>query len=340
MSCLRKRKRKNGSVWLVDYYDNEGNRHWFNTHTSSRRVAEKMKAKIDVDLTMGTLELPRKEKPVTLGKLVESYLKYSEGNHSPSTYKLNRLFLKYFLDFTGDVSLKTITRKNVEDYKLHRNEEVSKTSVNMEIRHLKAAFSYAIDVGKFIKENPFKEWKQSRLQYKLDGNNLPKYLSLEEIEKLFKAVPDPNFKDLIFFYLHTGCRREEALNLTWQNIYLDRKKVKITKTKGKKDREIPLNDKLLEVLERRKSSANGEKLFTYNKYYVTHKFREYADMAGLNKDFTVHSLRHTFASHLVMSGVPLYSVKELLGHSSIKVTEMYAHLAPDYLAAEVTRLPY
>ena len=199
----------------------------------------------------------------------------------------------------------------------------------------------AMDVEKFIKENPFKEERKKnlKLQFKFDDEH-PKYLSLEEIDKLFKAVPDKDLKDLILFYLHTGCRREEALNMTWQNVYLDRKKVKITKTKGKKDREIPINDKLFEVLERRKVSVNGGKLFTYNKYYVTHKFREYAGMAGLSNDFTVHSLRHTFASHLVMSGVPLYTVKELLGHSNIKVTEIYAHLAPSYLAEEVIRLPY
>jgi len=138
--------------------------------------------------------------------------------------------------------------------------------------------------------------------------------------------------------LHTGCRRGEALNLTWKNIDLARRTIKITQTKGRIDCEIPVNDQLLEILKNRE--AVGEKPFNFNRHFVPHKFKDYIKKACLSLNLSVHSLRHTFASHLVMNGVDLYTVKELLGHSDLRVTEKYAHLAPDHLAAGVSRLPY
>ncbi len=334
MACLRKRKRQGDLVWIIDYYDNEGQRHWFNTKTGSRRVAEQMKAKIEVDLNLGKLDLSHKKKAVRLSKLIEAYLKYSQAEHGKATYALNERFLNYLLDFLGDMPLKKITRKNIEDYKIHRQERVSKTSVNMEIRHLKSAFNFGVQVYGYLKESPFSNVKQ----YKLDGNNLPEYLTLEDVEKLMAVIDNSNFKDLVLFYLHTGCRRGEALSLTWANIDLVRRVIKITKTKGRKDREIPINDRLLEVLNSKEASC--EKPFNHKRHFVTHKFKNYIKRAGLNLNFSVHTLRHTFASHLVMNGVDLYTVKELLGHSEMRITEMYAHLAPDHLAAGVSRLPY
>ena len=202
----------------------------------------------------------------------------------------------------------------------------------MEIRHLKAAFSYATEVISILKENPFRNVKQ----LKIEGDNLPGYLTLYDIEKLLSVIDDEDFKQLVIFYLNTGCRRDEALNLTLDNIDFNRKKIKITQTKSGKDREIPLNEKLLKILERR----NREVPFGFKSHYVTHKFKEYVRKAGINERFSVHSLRHTFASHLVMNGVDLYTVQKLLGHSSIRVTEKYAHLSPDFLASGVTKLPY
>ena len=70
-----------------------------------------------------------------------------KAEHKRATYELNERFLNNFLDFLGDMLIDRITRKDAEDYKIHRLKTVSKTSVNMEIRHLKAAFSFAVEIG-------------------------------------------------------------------------------------------------------------------------------------------------------------------------------------------------
>ena len=83
-------------------------------------------------------------------------------------------------------------------------------------------------------------------------------------------------------------------------------------------------------------------LFNYSRWHVTHKFKKFLKKSGIKgwECFNVHTLRHTFASHLVMDGSDLYAVSKLLGHSSVAVTQMYAHLAPDYLRISVDRLKY
>jgi site-specific recombinase XerD len=85
-----------------------------------------------------------------------------------------------------------------------------------------------------------------------------------------------------------------------------------------------------------------ENIFPFKSDFVTHKFKKYLIASGLKncESLNVHSLRHTFASHLVMAGVDLYSVSKLLGHSSVKITETYAHLLPDHLKKPINLLHY
>ena len=340
MAVLRKRKKKNapkGYVWIVDYVDNEGRRRWFNTRTSSRRIAEKIRAKIEVDLALDRVGMGNLGKRVRLSTFVKSFLEYSKVHHAQATYQMNAYFLRNFAEFVGDVYVDRITREDVERYKQHRLASVSKGSVNVELKHLRSAFSYAVRVMQCLKENPFSGVQLLRK----DEGNLPAFLTVEQIERLLEVIEDLDFRELIQFYIYTGCRRAEALGLDWQDVDLERRRVTIRRTKGKKDREVPVSSKLYEILQARKARTGGEgRVFPFDRHYVTHKFKRYARLAGLDDHFSLHSLRHTFASHLVMSGVDLYTVQKLLGHSDIKVTEMYAHLAPDYLALGVEKLPY
>jgi integrase len=92
---------------------------------------------------------------------------------------------------------------------------------------LKAAFNQAVK-WELIPKNPFKEVKQIKVKYA----NIPKFLSKEEIKKLLDTIPAGQFRDLILFYIYTGCRRDEALDLTWNDIDLQRGAVRFVKTKS------------------------------------------------------------------------------------------------------------
>jgi integrase len=139
---------------------------------------------------------------------------------------------------------------------------------------------------------------------------------------------------LCVFLVDTGLRVGEAIQLTAMGNF-DRVhrciRVSRTMTKNGKPRTIPLTRRALAIVEQRIDEVGeGALLFPLRNTYVAHEFKKNRKRMGLesDKDFTAHVLRHTCASRLVMAGMDLYRVKEWLGHSSIKVTERYAHLRP------------
>lgn len=149
--------------------------------------------------------------------------------------------------------------------------------------------------------------------------------------------------------LNTGCRKGELLGLEWSRVDFERRffRLDAVHTKGRKRRVIPLNDDALSALQLLRdwvesTHPHSPWVFTgkMGKRFTTFKtgFTNACERVGI-EDFRIHDMRHTFASWLVMAGVDLYRVRDLLGHSSITTTEIYAHLAPDHLREAVQRLP-
>jgi len=121
---------------------------------------------------------------------------------------------------------------------------------------------------------------------------------------------------------------------------MKKRRLWIGNTKSGENRVILINSELFNVM---KSMENGRpKPFNFSKWHVMHKFKKFLKNSGIKgwEMFNVHTLRHTFASHLVMEGTDLYTVSKLLGLSSVVVTQMYAHLAPDYLKISVKCLKF
>ncbi len=141
------------------------------------------------------------------------------------------------------------------------------------------------------------------------------------------------------FALYSGLRRGELAKLTWKHID-ERGFVLVPLGKTKRERFLPISRRLQGVLNKLRSlDDKGPRLFPWSPYTISHKFKKYVLKAGL-EDVRFHDLRHTFASHLVMSGVDIRTVQKLLGHSDIKATLIYAHLSPDYLKTAIDQLDY
>jgi integrase len=150
-------------------------------------------------------------------------------------------------------------------------------------------------------------------------------------------------KLLFEFHLNTGGRRNEVLSLTWKNINFRNQTVTfVNGTKFGKRRVVPLNKRALEILTglHKSGDAPSDKIFDYEKNYISRRFKYYARKAGLPESIRTHSLRHTFASILSENSIDIHTIKELMGHSSIKVTEIYSHLSPEHKIKAVKRLKY
>ncbi len=147
----------------------------------------------------------------------------------------------------------------------------------------------------------------------------------------------------------TGYRISESLNVQWKDIDLGTRKIVTANrdsfsTKSGRDRVIPINDVLLPMLQKRFSVDGKSTLvfhrrgFPLDRVSITHKFKRLVRDCKLCPEYKWHSLRHTFASWLVQSGVPLYTVSKLLGHSQISTTQIYAHLSHESIATELNKI--
>lgn len=139
--------------------------------------------------------------------------------------------------------------------------------------------------------------------------------------------------DLVEVLIDTGMRLSETLNLACDDVNFSNNLIHIWINKGERPRSIPMTKRVASILKRR-SEGNVANPFNLTAYQSDKAWAWAREQMGLKDDteFIIHALRHTCASRLVNAGVDLYVVKEWLGHSSIQVTERYAHLAPHKLA--------
>lgn len=174
-----------------------------------------------------------------------------------------------------------------------------------------------------------------------------RWITREEAERLIleaskETRKSPHLADFIRLALNTGCRKNELLKLSWDRVDLEAGNFRLEgeNTKNGKRRFVPLSSVARSALENRAkfraehcptspwvfAHRNGERV-----QFLQNGFESACKRAGIS-DFRVHDLRHTCASWLVSAGVQLLEVKELLGHSSIEMTERYSHLSPDNLS--------
>lgn len=176
------------------------------------------------------------------------------------------------------------------------------------------------------------------------NNKRYRFLTTEEEERLL-PVCSPLLRDLVVFLIDTGARKSEALGLTWDDVDLCRKPRPIARfmdTKTKQPRSVPLTRRVEALLRNRRGEGKAPHrwAFTYDgtRWHQPHgTWKTACHKAGLS-DVVMHDLRHTFASRLVMRGVPLIHVSKLLGHADIRMTMRYAHLAPESLDGAIDAL--
>jgi len=161
--------------------------------------------------------------------------------------------------------------------------------------------------------------------------SLPKVIAKSDIEKMLKSIPNFKHKMALTLIYSCGLRRSELINLQLRHLDSKRKTLTIINGKGQKDRVLPVSDKLMNMIIRYykmflpekyliEGQFKGEK---YSESSLENIFHKYMGRVIKNHNFTLHCLRHSYATHLLEAGVSLRYIQELLGHKSSKTTEIY-----------------
>ena len=334
MSSIEKRRTKNNYTYIIRYRDQRGRQHSKSLKTSNFSVAKKIQAKLDAELAGERWGLKKIVNPIKLTEFRRNYINdYSSINKALKTVKLDNSSLKTLENVIGNVFIREISPQSMENFKSKRLMKVSPVTVNIELRHIKAAFSKAVDWG-FMEKNPMKEVKQ----LKVKASNLPKFLNVAQIKMFIESIDNPEHYVLFNFYAGTGCRRSEALSLRWHEIDFENSLVTFSNTKNGKARIVPLRTSLIKLLY--DSPKTEERVFPFDGAYISRLFRKYAEKSGLPNSLKLHSLRHSFLTYAVATSKNLRGAQSLAGHSSVTVTEVYTHLIPEDLRSIVEGLPY
>ncbi len=348
------------------------------TPEAAREIADKKLAEIKLGKDPATekqetRQQAKREVYMTLqGFLEHKYGPWVKVNRKGGAATLKRLDA-CFPDLMGK-RLDEITPWLVEKWRKGRLEDGKRPgTVNRDITALKSCLSRAVDWG-LIDLHPLARVKPA----KVDSAAIVRYLSTDEEQRLRSALTtrDDRIKQerehgnqwreqrhvallptlinqaygdhitpMVLLSINTGMRRGEVFNLRWSDVNLNGQSLAIRgeSAKSGKTRHVPLNVEAVAVLERWKTQQqdtnglvfpgkDGQPFTTVKKAWAG-----LVELAGI-QNFRWHDMRHHFASRLVMAGVDLNTVRELLGHSDIKMTLRYAHLAPEHKAAAVARL--
>lgn len=324
---------KHGNWWYYDFLF-EGQR-YRQKAGRTKTEAERAEAKARSEAVAGLHNIRTSNKRILIEDFAQLYL--ARRKHMRS-HKRDALSVKTLLSFFKKQSLQSITPDLIEDYKQKRlKDRVSHATINRELSALKKMYNLAIewDCG-YNGDNPV-----SRVRFLEEPPARIRFLTEDEIKRLVEACP-PHLRPITLMALSTGMRLNEILSLRWQNVFLDdsNSHVKLEKTKNNRGRIIPLNDTLLQALEQ--IDRKSEFVFLNQKgssrlYSVRKPFGRVLREVGIS-DFRFHDLRHTFASHYLMNGGDLISLKEILGHSSLDMVMKYAHFAKAYVQGKIRKL--
>ncbi|MEO5344103.1 MAG: site-specific integrase [Gammaproteobacteria bacterium SHHR-1] len=337
-------KRKDSPIWWVSYIDQSGKRVRCSTGTTDRKEAEALEAKWKLEAYNAKQWGEEPER--SFEELMLAYLNATGRTRRPKSQEAVLMHIKRLKETFAGVIMNRLQPALISQHIQARQVAGrSNATINRELEVLSAAITWANREGWRL-PNPV----SNRMLKEPEGR--VRWITRAEAAALLKAAEAepkaPHLAPLILLALHTGMRRGEMLGLEWTRVDLHRNLVYLdaVHTKAGKRRSVPLNvlarSALLQQARFRSEhcpdsrwvfcKAEGKQVGDVKRSFATACKR--ADIL----DFRFHDLRHTCAAWLVQAGVPLTEVRDVLGHSTIQMTERYAHLAPENARAAVALL--
>ncbi len=281
------------------------------------------------------------------------YLRLEQSLSDNSVYAYTHdieLFIQYLDSINHSKSLKNIHQENIEDFLSHLYElGLSASSQARILSGIKKFYAYLIQ-EKIVEENPTQLISSPSI-----GRHIPDVLTYEEICSMIENIDlSQQFghrnKTILEVMYGCGLRVSEAISLKISNIYINDEFIRII-GKGDKERLIPISQSIIKTLnlyiegERKTQKINPkytDTLFinrrgsSLSRQMIFLIIKDLAEKAGIKKNIGPHTIRHSFATHLLEGGADLRAVQQMLGHSSISTTEIYTHISDQYLKEVIT----
>ena len=265
-----------------------------------------------------------------------------DKNYSSNTVESYMRDIRYFLEYTNK-DIIDITKKDIDNYILHLLPNKNDSSINRSIASIKSFFKFLSLYKGFVNVSEDVESLKRK-------KKLPNYLSIEEVDKLLdieiKDAFDYRNKTMLEVLYATGLRASELVNLDIINVDLKNMVINVY-GKGSKERIVPLSKiavnyldmyiskyrQLLFVKNQKPTDSlflnnHGQRMTRQGLYKI---IGEIARTKKIDKEITPHVLRHSFATHMIECGADIRSVQELLGHENVVTTEIYTHLANNFI---------
>ena len=265
-----------------------------------------------------------------------SYYLRIERRMSPNTVSAYVSDISSFLDSTG-LDAKSVNSGDIVDYVASRGQSISKRSQARLLSSFRSFFDWLILEGERV-ENPCDSVDAPKM-----GRYLPEVLSVEEVSAIIDGVKTDNWtgvRDKAILEILYGCglRVSEACGLLISHVYAEEGFVRVT-GKGDKERIVPAGEAALEAFREylavrpEPASPEYDDIAFLNRFgkplsrvSIFNMVKTQALLAGVNKEISPHTFRHSFATHLIENGADLRVVQEMLGHESILTTEIYTHI--------------
>lgn len=325
---------RRGNIWWVAFKDSQGKRIRQSALTTSKTEAQAILASLETKVREGKFFDISQEPKTYFRDLLDRVDQHQRNMERRSYESYFRSYAKNLRAAFGDLTLKEITPDRVQRYQLHRAQEVSKTTANRSLATLKMVFNLGIRWG-LIKENPV-----TKVEFYRESRGRVRFLSREEQQALLSCC-SKRLRDVVVVALRTGMRRGELLGLRKKDVDFKRGLLMLTRTKTDKARQIPMTDEVRAVVTRLAFGRGEDDILFRNRWDQPYRQPRAEFIKALAKasikEFRFHDLRHTYASDLVMASVDIFTISKLLGHSNVKTTMIYAHLAPDHAKAEMLK---
>lgn len=335
--------------YYIRYKDEQGKLRRIKIGDKSKGITEnycsQKRAEILNNIRLGeeppALARKKKKSVITLDEIGDKYFKLREAHINVDVKYVLKNYPKRLRDKFGQEDIDTITTDRIFDFQLElKKKGWANSTINYTINFLSRLFNFAIEEELYHNPNPVKHKKIKNLKV---NNERERYLTSDEIRLLYAHIHDDTLRLFTELALATGGRLETILHIQAKDINLNDKMITLKDLKNNSNYKGFIPNHLMGYMQEYLPTLSvndfiiGGKSTKYSDRTMRRKmknifdplFNEGLESKDAKNRVVIHSLRHTFASHLAINGTPIFTIQKLMNHRDIKMTMRYAKLAPD-----------